>query len=246
MIPLIIKPARKRLWTPERLTNCALWLDARDSSTVQLNGNTVAAWLDKSGNGRNAAQSTAANQPPYNASDSRAKNQPGIGASSNSGFVGLVTPSFTATTWIMVMNYGNGIQNTFNSFETVLSGTGTAGAIRVMGNSNAPGNIWFGGANEFSGNSFVNGSAIAFQTALPMPLSIQRFEGEVTTQTWGIGFNQITSGRTWNGVICEAIALSSTSPLATIQLIEGYLAHKWNLSGNLPNNHPFKFRPPVI
>lgn len=53
-----------RLWTPELLST-ALWLDATDASTITLNGTTVSQWNDKSGNGRNATQSTAANQPTY-------------------------------------------------------------------------------------------------------------------------------------------------------------------------------------
>jgi hypothetical protein len=52
------------IWTPARITT-ALWLDASDASTITLNGSNVTQWNDKSGNGRNAAQSTAANQPTF-------------------------------------------------------------------------------------------------------------------------------------------------------------------------------------
>jgi len=51
-------------WTPN-LISSALWLDAADTSTVTLNGSTVSQWADKSGNGRNVVQATAANQPIY-------------------------------------------------------------------------------------------------------------------------------------------------------------------------------------
>lgn len=47
------------------VSGAALWLDANDSATVSLNAGTVTAWADKSGNGRNATQGTAANQPGY-------------------------------------------------------------------------------------------------------------------------------------------------------------------------------------
>ncbi|MFM5960147.1 MAG: hypothetical protein ACKOQ2_23825, partial [Dolichospermum sp.] len=52
----------KKLWTPAQIST-ALWLDAADASTIILNGSTVSQWRDKSGNGRNATQATAANQP---------------------------------------------------------------------------------------------------------------------------------------------------------------------------------------
>lgn len=55
---------KSRYWTPAQLQT-AIWLDASDSSTITLNGINVSQWNDKSGNGRNATQSTAANQPLY-------------------------------------------------------------------------------------------------------------------------------------------------------------------------------------
>ncbi len=51
-------------WTPS-LIQTALWLDAADTNTITLNGSTVSQWNDKSGNGRNAVQATASNQPGW-------------------------------------------------------------------------------------------------------------------------------------------------------------------------------------
>ncbi|MFN8994753.1 MAG: hypothetical protein ACK5X3_13970, partial [Pseudomonadota bacterium] len=60
-----------RLWTPA-LERPAVWLDAADLSTITI-ATGVSQWRDKSGNGANATQATAANQPAY----------------SNTGFFGL-------------------------------------------------------------------------------------------------------------------------------------------------------------
>ena len=38
---------------------------------------------------------------------------------------------------------------------------------------------------------------------------------------------------------------NSKLPDATRQKVEGYLAHKWGLSGNLPSNHPYKIGHPL-
>jgi hypothetical protein len=54
----------QRLWTPSLITT-ALWLDAADASSVTTVSGNVSQWNDKSGNGRNAAQSTAGNRPAY-------------------------------------------------------------------------------------------------------------------------------------------------------------------------------------
>lgn len=62
--PVIFGGAPKNRWTPAQISS-ALWLDAADANTVTLNGSTVSQWSDKSGNGRNATQPTAASQPGY-------------------------------------------------------------------------------------------------------------------------------------------------------------------------------------
>ena len=49
------------LWTPLQIST-ALWLDASDSSTITIDTG-ISLWADKSGNNRNAVQSTTARQP---------------------------------------------------------------------------------------------------------------------------------------------------------------------------------------
>lgn len=65
MNPRLLRPLATG-FSPRQISGLALWLDAADSSTITLNGSTVSEWLDKSGNGRNARQPTAARQPEYN------------------------------------------------------------------------------------------------------------------------------------------------------------------------------------
>jgi len=51
--------------TPSAISNLELWLDANDPSTFTLNAGKVSNWADKSGNGNDYPQGTAASQPPY-------------------------------------------------------------------------------------------------------------------------------------------------------------------------------------
>ncbi len=53
------------VWSPTTVSNCILWLDASDSSYVTLTSGNVSTWSDKSGQGYNFTQGTAANQPLY-------------------------------------------------------------------------------------------------------------------------------------------------------------------------------------
>ena len=48
-----------------------------------------------------------------------------------------------------------------------------------------------------------------------------------------------------NGEIHELIVIDGASATDTLKL-EGYLAHKWGLAGNLPNGHLYKSSKPII
>jgi hypothetical protein len=239
------------LWTPAALgASLALWLDADDASTITLNGGKVSQWNDKSGNARHATQATAANQLEYIASTAVLGGKPSVGATATTGYelVGTITPSFAAREWLFVTAYLNGVTALFPDdfvFPTLLSGPNAFGAQRAgMG---APASAdWFT-SSVWAAPPYRNGAETTSTTALPMPATLLRFEGGTTaTQTWGIGFNQATSGRTWRGPIGEVIAVGATLSTADRQKLEGYLAHKWALTANLPAEHPYKSTPPTV
>lgn len=54
------------LFQPSSLAGLKLWLDAADSSTITESGNFISQWLDKSGNGNDAVQTTGSKQPLTN------------------------------------------------------------------------------------------------------------------------------------------------------------------------------------
>jgi len=45
--------------------------------------------------------------------------------------------------------------------------------------------------------------------------------------------------------LCEIVLTHSTMTIAVRQKLEGYLAHKWGLTANLPADHPYKTAVPV-
>ena len=62
------------------------------------------------------------------------------------------------------------------------------------------------------------------------------------------GFNVGGSGGASNGAIvdfAEMLVLTTAPTLDNTQRIEGYLAHKWGLTANLPADHPYKVNPPA-
>ena len=46
------------------------------------------------------------------------------------------------------------------------------------------------------------------------------------------------------GYIAEIVVIQSVPSTNLRQQIEGYLAHKWGLTANLPSDHPYKNTPP--
>jgi len=52
-------------------------------------------------------------------------------------------------------------------------------------------------------------------------------------------FTAILNGA-YNCRIAEIIAAQSAVPTSAREKLEGYLAHKWGLTANLPSNHPYK------
>jgi hypothetical protein len=73
------------------------------------------------------------------------------------------------------------------------------------------------------------------------------------TQSWNSVANSVfqiggrqQGGTSWlDGVISECIGLTRNATTLERQKVEGYLAHKWGLTANLPADHPYKVNPPA-
>ena len=66
MSPRLLRP-RATGFNPKSISGLKLWLDVASTSSLTFNGSTVSQMNDLSGNGFNATQSTANNQPTYQA-----------------------------------------------------------------------------------------------------------------------------------------------------------------------------------
>lgn len=101
-----------------------------------------------------------------------------------------------------------------------------------------------GGSFHLAGNTFASGSnASKFfydgnQENLTLNGNAAAAYGNV-----GIGGYSTLYHHT-NMYCCEAIFFTSVLADADIRKVEGYLAHKWGLAGNLPVNHPYKSAEP--
>ena len=200
--------------------NLNLWLDAEDTSTLTHSSNAVSQWQDKSGNGKHATQGTTSRKPTYTVSNSLLNNKSSVSSSSQNGSIGLDLPSTSLQEIFVVAYYKDGSDNSFDNYNTLISGPGSNGLHRIMGNLNTAN--WITSSNFNDGGNFKNGATSSTTTALPMPATLLRFTSSVArTETRGILYNTIQADRGWIGGVGEIIGLSATSSMSDRQKIEG-------------------------
>jgi len=95
-----------------------------------------------------------------------------------------------------------------------------------------------GTASDRSIIRFNGGSPIATNAANVSPSS------SATAPQFALRLGN-ESASSLSGYWAELIVTSSLASADTRQRIEGYLAHKWGLTANLPNDHPYKITPPL-
>jgi hypothetical protein len=245
-----------KLWRPDELgSSLALWLDAEDTASITLNGGNVSQWSDKSGNGRHATQATAALQPAYNASEINSK--PAIVTDNDALYVARWAAVSQPFTRVML----------FNPVAIV-----SAGHLINSANINIPtgnaGNVadWFNTAAsmaQFSG-VVANAVPVAINTTY---IRLSQYDttnsivytngtqtgpanaGAAAIQGMTIGgYSQTGTGAPLGSTSArhgEILLIEGVLSTDDRQKLEGYLAHKWGLTANLPVAHPFKSTPPT-
>jgi len=226
-----------RLWSPN-VFRLAAWYDAADLSTITTLSGAVTDWRDKSGNGRNLTASVG-QRPTYTASGFN--NRPAInyGAAQNNNRLSWTGEAFNPVRTFGVAHWEG--PSPFVGYSGLLSfpftGNDSLFLVEVA-------NQWFGARQVFlNGNDPI---------ATPLPTISTPFlwvdnvaAGAGRTTIW-IGADRAEFNRGWRGKIGEVVITSFEPTLRDRRTIEGYLAWKWGLNANLPANHPFRNRPPLI
>ena len=253
-------------WTPADITT-ALWLDAADSGTVTTVSGAVSQWDDKSGNSRSASQSTPGSRPTYSATGFNGK--PGIVFNGSSQLL-EITNALSLTRNIGRISFffaahTSGLTGSTQALTTFPIGTNTSDRVscaylqdtklRIAGRRLDTDSF---AAALSSGSWNTSPAVLCFQwdfTAAKASIFYNGANGdplEATLHTAGntsdtdssvtpkIG--TIATGATnfFNGPIAEAVVTTNTITATIRQKIEGYLAHKWELTANLPSDHPYK------
>ena len=232
---------------PAGLDNLVLWLDASDSSTITESSGLVSQWSDKSGNNNHATQSTEANKPLLN--------------SDSIDFDGTNDTLSLAHELCLDSNEASMVflvdQNVMLQVEMMVSLPMVdllRDSLSPIGTNGTSGVTWYSWGNDLSGVSSTSNS----------PLKVHSLELSVTGNTFKIyqdgtlkgtkssftgtantGSETGLLGRTYAGENLEGsikeVIISKQEPSDLVRKsVEGYLAHKWGLSGSLPSNHSHK------
>jgi hypothetical protein len=238
------------LFQPTVFSNCTLWLDSSDRSSLTMNNNLVVTqWRDKSGLGNHATS---------------------VGTIRNAGLIGgrpaMVYPGLGSTyfTGTLVNNGSN--MTTFALFTMNVTSYSSA---RILSLART-------GAVDF--NSALNTAAISRYNANYTSYRDLALRGTVTA-TFGtpvinttvftgasntyyqngtagttvassgnFGYSNYEVGGSFgeeslvplNGLVGEIIHYNATLTITQQQQVEGYLAWKWGLQGSLGASHPYK------
>ena len=205
-----------------------LWLDASDTSTITESGGSVSQWDDKSGNGNDVTQGTAALQPT---TGTRTLN-------------GLNVLDFIDDRLGGTFAGGN-IAQPFTLVAVATSDLATAG-YRYIAHGDSPSSYlgFIGSANLALGGGVVLTSStggtdphIIVATANSTS-SLIRVDGNETTgdagtrafnTPFGIGAFS-TPASYWDGTIAEIIVVDGTLTADQITATESYLASKWGIT----------------
>ena len=253
-------PARGAPWTPADLPDKALWLDAADSGTITLNGSTVSQWNDKSGNGRNVAQSNAAKQPTYatgylNGNNAISFDGTGRSLSAGTATINLSQPFnrfivgkfLTKSSQSVIVDGNNGSgaggQQVFYNGES-------AGSWRMACDATYKNSISYG-TSDFNNHIHfhnLNGASTYYSIDGATTLSGPGNSGSIGQPGICIGNirNEVASGYGFQGYVYEIILTTGTLSPADRQKTEGYLAWKWGTQASLPVGHPYESAAPVI
>jgi hypothetical protein len=236
-----LTPAGPSTFSPLSIPGLQFWYDANDQTSMTFSGSIVTQWGDKSGNSRNLNQNSGAT------------------FATNS----LV---FTGGQSYNAANSANLLRNTFFSIfvvervntgaylfgDTVAGRTGGSLHVGYRSLTNLTFAFWSSDLEITS----ISGSGVTRIWSFVLPGTGNRFVNLNGSLIGTFGNNaQLTSfdtlqvggvfnGERYNGTMFEIVGYTGSLTTLQNQQVEGYLAWKWGLQGNLPANHPYKNAPP--
>lgn len=238
---------------PSSLSNLSMWLDAADPATI-TGTTTVTQWNDKSGNGRNATNSSSTiTRSTYNGQSVILFSNGSTRYMTTTLTVPLNAHTLIAIhvpTTVNSNNVGNTslfrFQNTNYIVFPYMNGTTPRGYITNQGGSGA-GSIDATNStlveNSVTTNfniivaAIASGSQLIYNNGTLQSSNTRTLSSSAASDPlWIGGFGNSES---YLGSLGEMIVYNRQLTTTERQQVEGYLAWKWGLQASLPTNHPY-------
>jgi hypothetical protein len=236
-------------WTPADIPNIVLWLDADDTGTITDTAGAVSQWNDKSGNA-NHVTATSTQEPITGSSTIGGLNVLLFDGSNDI----MANSSFAMSTANMsVFVVRRQVSETSSRTWNIGKNSDEQGAVRE--GSNGSGTRVYGYRWPDNGGVGLTGDLLSHVTcyvktgtALEEAYIDGTLEGTKTATLTTFTSEQMSigagGGYEANVEFAEMVVVSSALSTADRQKVEGYLAWKWGLEGNLPADHPYKTAAP--
>ena len=232
-----LSPALGVNFNPLLLSNCGLWLDAADGTSLTMSGSNVVRWNDKSGSNRHAVST----------------GNPQMGTMTT----GRPAVVLSGTNYFDVSGASTLSGGAMTIFAQASATTNGRNLLAMWGNTRVitfqlyyNGNIIFFTSNTL----FFNSNATCCIIENPATTTCSSFfNGRTDNTTTASSFTPSTEfvlganynyANGWIGNIQEVIIYNRALPAAERQQVEGYLAGKWGLTPTLPAGHPYKSATP--
>jgi hypothetical protein len=236
-------------WQPTNMGNLLAWYDASDQDSFILNSGNVGTWKDKSGNDYHMIQNTTTRQPVYSSQDNVTFIKSDQQFLSNTNLGGDFDHENVT---ILCLFYPTNISTAHvEIFGSVTIGGETGVNSRI--NYAQPYNIGTFSSDSFGRkptlnteellmlhNGDVNGATARQIFSDTVDTEAKKSVGALSYNAFSIGASRSTSSRTFSGYIKEFMLITKDLTTSERELLEGYIAWKWNRENDLPSNHPFK------
>jgi hypothetical protein len=246
-------------WTPTDLgSTLVMWLDASDSTTITESSGVVSQWNDKSGNGYNASQSSSTRRPSRLTAELNGKDVLDLAGrdyltasvSTISTTVSIFAVAKPTTNW---QNYGRligikqaGVGFDFNNIAFGRRTTLSAIFYEPYGKQGLLSTSVSTGTWYVLGSVMNGSSSLITRDGTTATATITGSYTNTPNEVWiGVSEHQKDgTGDAWSSPVAEVVLINSALSSGDRERMEGYLAHKWGLSGSLPSGHPYKTTAP--
>lgn len=244
------------LWDPSLLSNLRAWYDAESISGVS-DGAAVSTWADGSGNGNNLAVPGALD-PIYKTSaingmssvrfSTSEDHMAATGTSLMSGATDFRLACVVSRTSTNAYQHVVDVRNSSTTDLVLVRHRSSAGLESVVISPSNSTASQLTTSNPVSTDEIIvvdyDLSSGSFSTYVDgTVLHTVSFSGFTasTNATYQLTVGGTDSTTIWAGDIAEVVL----SDIGDRQKLEGYLAHKWGLTANLPVGHPYKTTAPT-